>query len=490
MAIYHCSMQSISRGVGQSIVASAAYRHACRLENTRTGEVHDYTNKKGLESSAIYLPSGVNVEWSTDRGQLWNAVEAAEKRKNSRLGRDLVLALPSELSAVQRRELTEEMARHLADKYKIAVDVAIHQPSHQGDQRNHHAHMLMSSRRITSQGFGEKARELDDKTRGPVEVEHIRLTWANMANCALEKAGQHVQIDHRSLKAQGVKRLPTIHLGSSASAMERRGIKTRLGERNRAACLFSKEIANKQWHEKWIKCQEEIHKSKATEKTQVSVVRYEETHEELEERLYGKIERNKNTSETYLEDLYSYKIELKNKKNTEEKNQFVKTDIELIKEYNELGNICYTKEELEFMSNYAFNYIHKPSDKELLIANKRLEIAKESLQKFEENKKEIGFFSKLWNKTDLEDEKCKLFCDIKNAEYEYSRQKVFFEEATKKFNNMKVVLKIKEDRKREASERQAAAMKRPEMKAALVRKEQEDKELQCQQKQQGQYRGR
>lgn len=234
MAIYHCSMKSISRGAGQSVVAAAAYRHACKLDNVRTGEVHDYTKKQGLESSAIYLPSGVNAEWAMDRSQLWNAVEEAEKRVNSRLGRDLVLALPSELSEAQRRELAGEMARHLADRYGVVVDVAIHQPSRQGDQRNHHAHMLMSSRRITPQGFGEKARELDDRERGPVEVEHIRAAWADMANRALERAGQHVQIDHRSLAAQGIKRLASLHLGPSASAMERRGIATRIGDRNRS----------------------------------------------------------------------------------------------------------------------------------------------------------------------------------------------------------------------------------------------------------------
>lgn len=257
------------------MVAAAAYRHACKLEDTRTGEVHDYTRKKGIESSKIYLPFGVNPEWAADRGQLWSAVESAEKRVNSRLGRDLVLALPSELSAAQRHELAGEMAHHLADRYGVAVDVAIHQPSRHGDQRNHHAHMLMSSRRITAQGFGEKARELDDRERGPIEVEHIRTTWASMANRALEKAGQHVQIDHRSLKAQGVKRMPQLHLGPSASAMERRGIRTRLGEHNKACasvdvevCRLGKEQAHIQQAEKqaqealraqeWVECRKEL----------------------------------------------------------------------------------------------------------------------------------------------------------------------------------------------------------------------------------------
>lgn len=239
MAIYHCSMKSVSRGAGQSIVAAAAYRHACKLEDSRTGEVHDYSRKRGLESSEIYLPSGVKPEWAHDRAQLWNTAEAAEKRKNARLGRELVLALPAELTKEQRRELAGVLARHIANRYGVAVDVAIHQPNTHGDQRNYHVHMLMSSRRITPEGFGEKARELDDHERGPVEVEHIRAQWARFANRALERAGHHVQIDHRSLEAQGIKRMPSLHLGPSASAMERRGVQTRLGNRNRAAQVLN-----------------------------------------------------------------------------------------------------------------------------------------------------------------------------------------------------------------------------------------------------------
>lgn len=222
MAIYHCSIKPISRGAGRSVVAAAAYRHACKLEDSRTGEVHDYRRKAGLEHSAIYLPSGVNPSWAQDRGQLWNAAEAAEKRKDARVGREIVLALPDELSAEQRRELTEKICRHLANRYSLAVDVAIHQPSKDGDQRNHHAHILMSSRIITPEGFGKKVRKLDSRDDGPAEVEHIRAEWARLANRALERAGENVQIDHRSFQRQGIKRMPTCHLGPSASAMERK----------------------------------------------------------------------------------------------------------------------------------------------------------------------------------------------------------------------------------------------------------------------------
>ena len=232
MAVYHCSMKTISRKTGQSIIASAAYRHACKLEDARTGAVYDFTRKRGVLFSEIYCPSNVTAAWAKDREQLWNHAEASEKRKDARVGRELVLALPSELTAEQHRELLGQMANALVKRYGFAVDVAIHAPSRYGDTRNAHAHMLLSSRRIGQEGFGEKVRELD-KQSGPAEVSFIRAEWARLANLALERAGQLARIDHRTLKAQGIDREPTIHLGVSASALERRGIQTVRGSINR-----------------------------------------------------------------------------------------------------------------------------------------------------------------------------------------------------------------------------------------------------------------
>ena len=239
MAIYHCSVKAISRGAGQSIVAAAAYRHGCRMEDKRTGEVHDYSRKRGVTVSAAFFPSGVDCSWATKSEILWNTAELAEKRKDARLGREIVLALPSELSPTERKALAAEMAQHVADRYGVAVDAAIHAPSRQGDDRNFHVHMLVSARRITSKGFGEKTRELDDRERGPAEIEHLRVEWARLVNRALEQAGQHVQIDHRSFRRQEVKRMPSRHLGASATALERRGIKTRIGDGNRAAARLN-----------------------------------------------------------------------------------------------------------------------------------------------------------------------------------------------------------------------------------------------------------
>jgi len=119
----------------------------------------------------------------------------------------------------------------------VAVDVAVHAPGDEGDSRNHHAHVLTSTRRLGPDGFGEKARELDDLKTGPEIVTAWRARWAELVNAALERAGRSERIDHRSLEAQGVERAPTAHLGPQATAIERSGSATRIGDENRAVVV-------------------------------------------------------------------------------------------------------------------------------------------------------------------------------------------------------------------------------------------------------------
>jgi hypothetical protein len=222
VAIFHLSVKTISRSAGRSATAAAAYRAGVEITDERTGEIHDYRRKAGVESAAFFLPAGA-PEWATDRAQLWNAAEVSEKRKNSTVAREFEVALPAELSADQRRELAHEFARELVKRHGFAVDVAIHAPGKNGDHKNHHAHMLCTTRKLTADGFTEKTRELDDRATGAAEVTHWREQWAALTNAALERAGHAERIDHRSLEAQGIDREPTIHLGPAASAIERRG---------------------------------------------------------------------------------------------------------------------------------------------------------------------------------------------------------------------------------------------------------------------------
>ena len=219
MAIYHLSVKTISRSAGRSATAAAAYRAGVEILDTRTGEVHDYRRKGGVEHTELVLPVDA-PDWARDRAALWNAAEVAEVRKNSTVAREFEIALPSELSGEARRALAVDFAREIVGRHGCAVDVSIHEPGREGDSRNHHAHLLLTTRRLGSEGFTEKTRELDQRQSG--EVDYWRSRYAELQNERLMDAGLSVRVDHRSLKAQGVDREPTRHLGVGAVGYERR----------------------------------------------------------------------------------------------------------------------------------------------------------------------------------------------------------------------------------------------------------------------------
>lgn len=239
MASYHCSIKPVSRGAGRSGTAATAYRAGVCLSDERTGEIHDYTRKQGVEHAELVLPSGVDI----DRERLWNAAESAEKRKDARVAREFELALPSELTADQRRELAIDYAKSIVEQYGVAADVAIHEPNRRGDQRNHHAHILITTRAITPDGLGaktdleqeDKALRAQGKGTGREQIEALREAWATRCNIALERAGHQERVSHKSLEAQGIDREPTSHLGPVATAMERRGERSDRGDLNRGA---------------------------------------------------------------------------------------------------------------------------------------------------------------------------------------------------------------------------------------------------------------
>lgn len=255
MAIFHLSVKTISRSAGRSATAAIAYRSGEKVMDERTGLVHDYTRRRGVEHTEIFLPENAPA-WASQREQLWNAAELAEKRKNSTVAREFEVALPAELNREQRLELVREFARDLVQRHGMAVDVAIHEPGKEGDHRNHHAHILCSTRRLTPEGFKDKTRELDDQKSG--EVSHWRERWAEMSNRHLEKAGRQERIDHRSLEAQRaaaiergdteqaakLERLPTVHLGPNVVQMEQRGIRTERGDKGRDIAQRNAQIIN------------------------------------------------------------------------------------------------------------------------------------------------------------------------------------------------------------------------------------------------------
>ncbi|MBP7340489.1 MobQ family relaxase [Niveispirillum sp.] len=246
MAIYHCSASTIGRSSGRSIVAAAAYRAGAVLTDQRTGLTHDFSRKRGILHTEIMAPLGA-PPWATDRAQLWNAAERAEdkstRRATATTGREFCLALPHELTRAQRLVLVRAFARYMVDTYGVVVDFALHAPDRRSDDRNFHAHILITDRRMTDAGFGEKVRELNIANGGKRNVCAIRKAWADLANRHLEMAGIDARIDHRSYEAQWIDREATQHLGPSASAMERRGERSDIGDANRAAQARNQERA-------------------------------------------------------------------------------------------------------------------------------------------------------------------------------------------------------------------------------------------------------
>ena len=220
MAIFHMPVTTISRSSGRSGTASAAYRAGDKIRDERTGGIFDYTKKGGVASSSIFLPDGA-PEWGGDRSALWNAAEQAEKRKNSQVAREFVIALPAEISPSERQRLAYDFAKELVERHGCAADVSVHAPGRGGDIRNHHAHILLTTRRLGVEGFGEKTRELTATDTGPAIVTEWRQRWEVLHNERMKENGSDAFIDCRTLEAQGIDREPGVHLGPAATAYER-----------------------------------------------------------------------------------------------------------------------------------------------------------------------------------------------------------------------------------------------------------------------------
>lgn len=239
MAIYHLSVKAISRSAGRSATAAAAYRAGCQITDARTGEVHDFTRKKGVESADIVLPDSA-PEWATDRERLWNAAELAEKRKDACVAREYEVALPAELSHGERRRLVLDFAREMANAEGCAVDVAMHAPGRDGDNRNFHAHIMRTTRRVGADGLTEK---LDTEKAGRSrrnDLDAVRQQWAELVNERLAENALTQRIDHRSFKDQGIDRKSTSHLGPAVTEMKRKKKQSEVLARIEAEVMIEK----------------------------------------------------------------------------------------------------------------------------------------------------------------------------------------------------------------------------------------------------------
>jgi hypothetical protein len=233
MAIYHLNAKVISRGKGQSATAAAAYRAAEKIKDERTGLTFDYSRKIGVYATEIIAPDNA-PDWVSSRARLWNEVELFENRKNSRLAREFDIALPLELTHSQKQELVRNFVKKQLVSQGMIADVAFHDL----ESHNPHVHIMLTTRKISKQGFSEKERSWDSRDF----LVGIRESWSNYANQALEQAGVIERIDHRTLEEQGINRIPQIHLGADVAAMMDKGIFTERGEEYLRICAANQKI--------------------------------------------------------------------------------------------------------------------------------------------------------------------------------------------------------------------------------------------------------
>ena len=252
IAIYHCSIKIVSRGKGKSAVAAAAYRSGEKLTNEWDGLTHDYTKKGGVVHSEILLPAHAPPAFS-DRSTLWNSVELSEKSNNAQLAREVEIALPVELSREEQTRLVRDYCSSQFVSKGMIADFNLHDTG----GGNPHAHILLTMRPLDEKGAwlpkskkeyvldenGEKIRLpsgryktrkvdlVDWNNRENAEV--WRRAWADLANEFLAQNDRPERIDHRSYERQGIEQIPTVHVGVSATQMEKKGIVTERGELNR-----------------------------------------------------------------------------------------------------------------------------------------------------------------------------------------------------------------------------------------------------------------
>ena len=212
MAIYHLHAQMISRSKGRSAVACAAYRAAEKYLDVRLDKQMDFSRKKGVEYKEILAPDSA-PSWAKEREKLWNNVEAKERRKNSQVAREVRVALPNELSNNAQERLVREYAQEQFVSQGMVADICIHRD----DSNNQHAHIMLTTREISEDGFTRKNRDWNNKDLMLI----WRAEWSRKANIELAREGHEQRIDHRSYAEVGIDLEPQKKLGISPKLIEK-----------------------------------------------------------------------------------------------------------------------------------------------------------------------------------------------------------------------------------------------------------------------------
>ncbi|HBQ8820682.1 TPA: MobA/MobL family protein [Klebsiella pneumoniae] len=197
MALYRLEMQNVSRSDGVSSVAKAAYRHRCVMFDERTGETHGEKSldRDDLVYAEILRPKDIPACLHVPSAELWNIVEKKETRSNSRTAKEFKITLPHELSNEQNIALMKDfLLNHFVDK-GIICDFVLHNDK---DNKNPHAHVMITTREITPNGFGKKVRSWDEEKT----LHEWRKDWSKVQNRHLKNAGLKSRVSHRTLEEQ------------------------------------------------------------------------------------------------------------------------------------------------------------------------------------------------------------------------------------------------------------------------------------------------
>lgn len=278
MALYYFSVKQVSRGKGQTVVNSAAYISGQKLYNDYYVQTHDYTKKSGVVFTEILTPEYV-PERLTDRETLWNEVEKVEKSKRAQLAYSFDIALQNELTLDENIELARAFCWEQFVARGMIVDLAVHEGKSKNEDEpdNPHFHVLAPIRPFTEKGsWGNKQKReyvLDEdgnrikdakgkdifnavSTTGwndPELLKEWRRAWTEKVNEKFRECHMAARIDHRSYKEQGIDLIPTIHEGYEVRAMEKKGIKTIIGELNRAIRQFNQMFISLKESIQWMK---------------------------------------------------------------------------------------------------------------------------------------------------------------------------------------------------------------------------------------------
>ena len=341
MASYHMSIKIIGRSAGRSSVGASAYRAGEKLTNEYDGVTHNYLKKGGVVYSEIVLPENAPKDFQ-DRNTLWNAVEKIEKRKDAQTAREVEVALPKELNRDQQIQLISAYVVEAFVVKGMCADIAMHD---KGDE-NPHAHIMLTTREVSEEGFGKKNREWNNHEN----TELWRKQWAQIQNQALEWFGSKERVDHKSYERQGIVKLPTIHLGPAAKQIEKRGKQSERGKYNEEVKELNAEYHDgRQALEAEIEEAMQLQKRKEIASKQETVPAHRQEEYPTAAEMAEKINALKSEYVKIELKIYNYQKQKPAEESTEKETNQINGKIEDIKEKNKnIGQLSRQIENLQY----------------------------------------------------------------------------------------------------------------------------------------------